>query len=257
MGHCIGEFDLISNGDRIMVCLSGGKDSYTLLHLLERARRKAEITFKLIAVHLDQGQPGYDGKPLEDWLRAEGYSYKIIREDTYSIVVDQIPDNKTYCSMCSRLRRGILYKAASQLGCNKLALGHHRDDTIETLMLNMIFSGSMHAMPPKLLSDDGAHTVIRPLLYCAESDIAEFAQQKAFPILPCNLCGSQDNLMRKRVKALLTQIEGFAPEAKNSMLAALRNVKSSHLLDRTLSHTLSHTVVKSGSKKLVNLAVLS
>jgi tRNA 2-thiocytidine biosynthesis protein TtcA len=234
MGRCIADFDLIAPGDRIMVCMSGGKDSYTLLHLLERARKRAPIQFSLLAVHLDQGHPGYDGSALERWLSDAGFAYRILREDTYRVVKANVPEGKTYCSLCSRLRRGVLYNAAVELGCTKIALGHHRDDAIETLMLNLMFSGSIKSMPPKLLSDDGRNTVIRPLLYAKEQEIAALAAELAFPILPCDLCGSQENLKRKQVKNLLTSLEQTAPKLKDSMLAALCNVRGSHLLDTEL-----------------------
>jgi tRNA 2-thiocytidine biosynthesis protein TtcA len=234
LGRCIADFGLIEDGDRIMVCMSGGKDSYTLLHLLERARKKAPIRFSLLAVHLDQGHPGYDGKPLEGWLQQHGYDYRILREDTYSIVTEHVPEGQTYCSLCSRLRRGVLYNAAQALGCSKIALGHHRDDAIETLLLNLMFSGQLKSMPPKLVSDDKRNVVIRPLLYAAEPRIAELARVLEFPILPCDLCGSQDNLMRKQVKQLLENLEQSAPRAKESMLAALTNVRATHLFDREL-----------------------
>lgn len=230
VGRCIADFDLISENDRIMVAVSGGKDSYALLHLLERARKRAPIRFDIVAVHLDQGHPGYDGSPLERWLRDGGHTYRIIRKDTYGIVTERIPEGKTYCSLCSRLRRGILYNAAQELECTKIALGHHRDDAIETLMLNLMFNGSLSAMPAKLRSGDGRNTVIRPLLYAAERDIAAYAGALAFPILPCNLCGSQENLWRQQVKRMLDDIEERAPEVRQSMLAALKNVHLSHLL---------------------------
>jgi len=230
MGRCIADFDLIEAGDRIMVAISGGKDSYTLLHLLDRARQRAPVPFDIVAVHLDQGQPGYDGSALRAWLREGGYVHHILREDTYQLVTKRIPEGKTYCSMCSRLRRGILYNAAERLGCTKIALGHHRDDAIETLMLNMMFNGSLSAMPAKLKSDDGRNTVIRPLLYSSERDIAAFAAALEFPIIPCNLCGSQENLWRQEVKHLLDDIEKRAPKVRQSMLAALKNVRATHLL---------------------------
>lgn len=227
-----------------MVCLSGGKDSYTLLHLLERARRKAPIDFSLLAVHLDQGQPNYDGAPLRDWLRDSGHEHRILTEDTYTIVTDRVPEGRTYCALCSRLRRGVLYNAAQELGCTKIALGHHRDDAIETLLLNLMYTGSLKAMPPKLQSDDGRNIVIRPLLYCDEQRIAEFAREQAFPILPCDLCGSQDNLKRQQVKRLLADLEQQAPQVRESMLAALGNVRSSHLLDRGLWQKLGLSVAE-------------
>jgi len=242
LGRCIADFELIQENDRIMVCMSGGKDSYTLLHLLERARRRAKVRFSLVAVHLDQGHPGYDGTPLERWLANEGFDYRILREDTYSVVTEHVPDGKTYCSLCSRLRRGVLYNAAQELGCTKIALGHHRDDAIETLLLNLMFTGSLKSMPPKLVSDDGRNVVIRPLLYSAEAKIAELASLLAFPILPCDLCGSQDNLMRQQVKRLLETLEASAPRVRESMLAALGNVRASHLLDRDLWQKLGLSV---------------
>lgn len=234
LGRCIHDFSLIAEGDRVMVCLSGGKDSYTLLHLLERARTRSPVKFSLVAVHLDQGHPGYDGSPLENYLKENGYDYRILREDTYSVVVDKIEEGKTYCSLCSRLRRGVLYNAAQDLGCTKIALGHHRDDALETLLLNLMFTGSMKSMPPKLISDDERNVVIRPLLYAAEKDIVEFAAAMKFPILPCDLCGSQENLMRKQVKRVLTDLEGLAPKVRESMLAALMNVKPTHLFDKSM-----------------------
>ncbi len=230
MGRCIADFELIEAGDRVMVAVSGGKDSYALLHLLDRSRRRAPVPFEIVAVHLDQGHPGYDGRPLEHWLREHGYRHHIIHEDTYQLVIDRISEGQTYCSMCSRLRRGILYNLAEKLDCTKIALGHHRDDAIETLMLNLMFNGSLSAMPAKLSSDDGRNIVIRPLLYCAERDLAAYAEQMGFPILPCNLCGTQENLWRQQVKQMLDDLEQRAPKVRQSMLAALKNVHTSHLL---------------------------
>jgi tRNA 2-thiocytidine biosynthesis protein TtcA len=230
MGRCIADYELIEPGDRVMVAISGGKDSYTLLHLLERARQRAPVPFEIIAVHLDQGQPGYDGTALEAWLRDEGYEHQIVRKDTYQVVTKVIPEGQTYCSMCSRLRRGILYNVAQSLGCSKIALGHHRDDAIETLMLNMMFNGSLSAMPARLVSDDGRNTVIRPLLYSSERDISAYSEHLDFPIIPCNLCGSQENLWRQQVKEMLDDLEKRAPQVRQSMLAALKNVRTSHLL---------------------------
>ena len=216
LGRCVQDYSLLREGDRVMVCMSGGKDSYTLLSLLERLRRRAKQKFSLLAVHLDQGQPGYDGRPLEQYLTANDIPHRIIREDTYSVVKANVPEGKTYCSLCSRLRRGVLYNVAQELGCTKIALGHHRDDAIETLMLNLMFTGSMRAMPPKLISDDGRNTVIRPLAYAAEKTIARYAELAQFPILPCNLCGSQEQLMRKQVKRLLNELEASAPRVRES-----------------------------------------
>jgi tRNA 2-thiocytidine biosynthesis protein TtcA len=230
MGRCIADFELIEDGDRVMVAISGGKDSYTLLHLLERARRRAPVPFEIIAVHLDQGQPGYDGTALRAWLCEQGYEHQIIQEDTYRTVTKHISEGQTYCSMCSRLRRGILYNVAQSLGCTKIALGHHRDDAIETLMLNMMFNGSLSAMPAKLVSKDGRNIVIRPLLYSSERDIGAYSAQLDFPIVPCNLCGSQENLWRQQVKQMLDDIEKRAPKVRQSMLAALKNVHTTHLL---------------------------
>jgi tRNA 2-thiocytidine biosynthesis protein TtcA len=235
VGRAISDWNLIENGDRIMVAVSGGKDSYSLLVLLRALQRRAPVKFQLVAVHLDQGHPGYDGAPLSRWLEGQQFEHRILREDTYSIVTDKIPEGKTYCSLCSRLRRGILYRAADELGCNKIALGHHRDDAIETLMLNLFFAGKLAAMPAKLTSDDGAHVVIRPLIYCAEELLARFATEHEFPILPCNLCGSQSEAQRKQMKALLSKMEAEHPQVRNSMLAALGNVNPSHLLDRELA----------------------
>ena len=234
LGACVADFDLIEAGDRIMVCLSGGKDSYTLLQLLMRLRRRAPISFELLAFHLDQVQPGHDVQPMVAWLEQHGVDYVLHREDTYSVVVDKVDAGQTYCGLCSRLRRGIIYTQAKKLGCSKIALGHHRDDALETLLLNLMFNGSLGAMPAKLSAKEGEHTVIRPLLYCAESLIATYAAQQRFPILPCNLCGSQDNLMRQKVKQWLTELDDFSPRARENMLAALGNVRPSHLLDASV-----------------------
>jgi len=229
LGRAIGDHHLIEDGDRIMVAISGGKDSYGLLVLLRDLQARAPVAFELVAVHLDQGQPGYDGAPLERWLQAEGVSYKILRENTYAIVTDKIPEGKTYCSLCARLRRGILYRAAGELGCNKIALGHHREDALETLLLNLFFGGKLAAMPPRLVSDDGRFVVIRPLAYAAEADLAAFAEARGFPILPCKLCGSQDDAQRKQMKSLIADLERKHPTLRQTMLAALGNVVPSHL----------------------------
>ncbi len=233
-------FDLISEGDRILVAVSGGKDSYSLLTLLQALRQRAPVHFDLLAVHLDQGQPGHDPAPLADWLRAHGFDHRIVREDTYSIVVNKIPEGRTYCSMCARLRRGILYRLAHQLQCTKIALGHHRDDAVETLLLNLFFAGKLAAIPARLLSDDGASTVIRPLIYCAEETLTRFAESQRFPILPCHLCGSQPDAQRKQMKALLSRLEAEHPNLRQTMLAALGNVNLSHLLDRRAGEVIHH-----------------
>ena len=235
VGRAVGDFGLVEDGDRLMVALSGGKDSYTMLQLLRRLQARAPVRFTLLAVNLDQGHPGFPAHVLEGWLRSEGYDYRMLKEDTYSFVTEKIPEGKTYCGLCSRLRRGILYSAAQALGCNKIALGHHRDDLVETLMLNLFFSGSISSMPPKLRSDDGRNVVIRPLCLAPEADIARYAELSAFPILPCDLCGSQDNLQRKRVKALLDELSLEHPHLRDSIAAAIGNVKPSHLMDPRLA----------------------
>ncbi len=228
-------YQLLAKGDRIMVCMSGGKDSYTLFHLLTRLVPRLPFPVELIAVHLDQVQPGYDGAGLRAWLEATGQRFEILREDTYSVVTSHLPETATYCSMCSRLRRGILYTAAERLGCNKLALGHHRDDSLETFLLNLFYSGKLQAMPASYRTDDGRFEVIRPLIECGEADIAALAAELAFPIIPCNLCGSQDGLKRDAMTALLATLEKDNPHIRNVMLNALRNVRPTHLLDRDVA----------------------
>lgn len=234
VGRAVGDHGLIEENDRILVAMSGGKDSYALCVLLRALQARAPIPFELVAVHLDQGQPGYDGAPLVQWLVAEGIPHKILHENTYEIVTEKIPAGKTYCSLCSRLRRGILYRAAADLRCNKIALGHHRDDALETLLLNLFFGGKLASMPPRLVTDDGRFVVIRPLAYAAEADLTAFAAERAFPILPCRLCGSQDEAQRKQMKALLGELERKHPTLRQTMLAALGNVNPSHLYDRKL-----------------------
>ncbi len=237
-GDAIRDFDLIGEGDRIMVAVSGGKDSYTLLHLLMRLRERAPIDFELVAVNLDQGQPGYPAEIVERHLRAVGVPYRMLRADTYSVVRRLVPEGKTTCPVCSRLRRGVLYNAAVELGCTKIALGHHRDDLVETLLLSALYAGRLKSMPPKLRSDDGRNVVIRPLCYAAEEDIAAFAERLAFPIVPCDLCGSQPNLRRRRVKQLLAELGREHPAVKGNLLHALSRVVPSHLLDRDLQRRL-------------------
>lgn len=223
--------DLLSAGDRVLVALSGGKDSYTLVRLLQQYARALEGTVELVVVHLDQGQPGYDGAPLARWLEASGLPFEILREDTYSVVTDKLAPGSTYCSLCSRLRRGILYSAAERLGCNKIALGHHRDDGLETFLMNLLYGGKLQAMPPKFTTDDGRFEVIRPLIDCAEQDIASFAEAQRFPILPCRLCGSQEGNKRERVARLLEDLERENPHVRAIMATALANVRPTHLLD--------------------------
>lgn len=235
MMKAVRAYDLIAPGDRIMVGVSGGKDSYTLLDLLSAVRRRSPFEFSIVAVHLDQGQPGYDGRALEAWLNEYGCEFEIVRQDTYSIVLELTKPGGTFCAPCSRLRRGILYSTAERLGCNKIALGHHRDDTLETVMMNMFFSGKLQAMPPIYTTDDGRFDVIRPLIECAESDIADYASLREFPILPCNLCGSQSGLQRVKMAELLVELEQKIPNVREVMLASLKNVRPTHLLDPTLS----------------------
>ncbi len=234
VGKAIQDFNMIEDGDKIMVCLSGGKDSYTMLEILSQLQQKAPIQFELVAVNLDQKQPGFPEDVLPGYLSSLDLPFFIIEEDTYSIVKDKIPEGKTTCSLCSRLRRGIIYSWARQNGITKIALGHHRDDIIETLFLNMFFGGKLKSMPPKLLSDDGKNTVIRPLAYCKEADIEVYSEIKQFPIIPCNLCGSQENLQRKQIKQMLTTWDQQFPGRLESIFNSITNVAPSHLLDNQL-----------------------
>jgi len=234
VGHAIIDYRMIEEGDKVMVCLSGGKDSYTLLEILRNLQRNAPVSFSLVAVNLDQKQPGFPEHVLPEYMEKLGVDYHILERDTYSVVKEKTPEGKTTCALCSRLRRGSLYGFAEQIGANKVALGHHREDILETLFLNMFFGGSLKAMPPKLLSDDGKNIVIRPLAYCKEADIAEFARQMEFPIIPCNLCGSQPNMQRQTVKAMLAEWDKKHPGRLESMFRAVTNVAPSQLADRQL-----------------------
>jgi len=230
-GQAIADYNMIEDGDRVMVCLSGGKDSYTLLTLLRQLQAKAPVRFELVAVHLDQKQPHYDAQVLPTYLRALDMPFHIVEQDTYSVVKRVVPEGKTMCGLCSRLRRGALYNFAEREGFTKIALGHHRDDLVETLFLNMFHHSTLKAMPPKLLSDDGKHVVIRPLVYCRESDIADYAQEQQFPIMPCNLCGSQETLQRKAIKQMLQEWERQHPGRIENVFRALTAIAPSHLAD--------------------------
>ena len=234
LGQAIPDFNMIEAGDPVMVCLPGGKDSYPLLDVLRTLQKRAPVDFRLIAMHLDQKQPGFPPDVLPYYLKSTGVDFHIETQDTYPIVKEKIPEGKTTCSLCSRLRRGVIYRVAGELGANKIALGHHRDDMVETLFLNLFFGGKLKAMPPKLKTDKGDHIVIRPLAYCAEKDIARYARGMEFPIIPCNLCGSQENLQRQNIKAMLTAWEREYPGRTQTIFTAMQHVAPSHLLDRAL-----------------------
>ena len=230
-GQAIADYKMIEAGDRVMVCLSGGKDSYAMLDILINLQQSAPVSFELVAVNMDQKQPGFPEQVLPDYLDKLAIEYYIVNKDTYSVVKEKIPEGKTTCGLCSRLRRGTLYSFAEDINCNKIALGHHRDDIVETMFLNMFYGAKLSAMPPKLLSDDKRNVVIRPMAYCKESDLERYAQFKAFPIIPCNLCGSQENLQRQNIKTMLQQWEREHPGRIQSIFGALKNIKPSQLAD--------------------------
>jgi tRNA 2-thiocytidine biosynthesis protein TtcA len=234
VGHAIADFNMIEDGDLVMVCLSGGKDSYTLLEILQNLQKHAPIDFKIHAVNLDQKQPDFPEHVLPTYLESLGVEYNILEQDTYSIVTEKVSEGKTYCGLCSRLRRGILYNYAESIGADKIALGHHRDDIVETLFLNMFFGGKLKAMPPKLLSDDKRNVVIRPLAYCKEGEISKFSDLMDFPIIPCNLCGSQDNLQRQTIKTMLQEWEKSNPGRIETIFRSIANVSLSQLADTSL-----------------------
>jgi tRNA 2-thiocytidine biosynthesis protein TtcA len=234
VGKAIADYNMIEHGDTVLVCISGGKDSYTLLSTLMALRQRAPVDFRLIAMNLDQKQPGFPAEVLPAYLAKLGVEYRIVEQDTYAIVKEKIPAGKTTCSLCSRLRRGVIYRTAKELGANKIALGHHRDDMVHTLFLNLFFGGKLKAMPPKLVTDDGAHVVIRPLAYCSEADIARFARGMEYPIIPCNLCGSQTNLQRQKIREMMADWDRRYPGRTEAVFSALQNVVPSHLADQAL-----------------------
>ncbi len=234
VGKAIADFKLIEQGDRVMVCLSGGKDSFTMLTILKKLQRRAKIKFDLFAFTLDQAQPGWDDTKLRAYLDTLEVPYEILTRDTYSIVKDKLPEGKTYCSLCSRLRRGIIYSYAAEHGYNKIALGHHRDDLIQTLLMSIFYNGQIKSMPPKLLSDDKKHIVIRPLAYCQEADIIKYAAARQYPIIPCNLCGSQQNLVRVKIKRLIRELAAENPKIPSNILNAITDIQPSQLMDKKL-----------------------
>ncbi|MBK8162042.1 MAG: tRNA 2-thiocytidine(32) synthetase TtcA [Gammaproteobacteria bacterium] len=234
LGKAIADYHMIQRGDRILVCLSGGKDSYTLLTLLNKLRLRSRGRFEIFSYTLDQGQPGWDDRAMREWLLASGIPHAIEGRDTYSIVMEKIPEGKTYCSLCSRLRRGNIYRYAAENGFNKIALGHHRDDLIQSLLMSILYSGEIRSMPPKLLTDNKRHIVIRPLAYCQEQDIIAYAQAQNFPIIPCNLCGSQENMTRRKIRQLIQDLARDNPKVPSNILSALGNLQVSQLMDRAL-----------------------
>ena len=230
-GKAIADYNMIEDGDTVLVCISGGKDSYAMLSILMALQKRAPVKFRLIAMNLDQKQPGFPADVLPKYLAGLDIEYRIVEQDTYSIVKEKIPEGKTTCSLCSRLRRGVIYRTAKALGANKIALGHHRDDIVHTLFLNLLFGGKLKGMPPKLLTDDGAHVVIRPLAYCSEGEIAKYARGMAFPIIPCNLCGSQSNLQRQKIREMMADWDARYPGRTESVFTAMQNIVPSHLAD--------------------------
>jgi len=233
-GQCIDKYRLINSGDKVLVCLSGGKDSFTMVNMLRQLQIRSNNKFQMRVFTLDQGQPGWDDSKLRAWLEERQLDYEILKQNTYKIVLDKIPENKTYCSLCSRLRRGIIYRYARENGFSKIALGHHRDDLIRTLLMSILYNGDVRSMPPKLLSDDKQNIVIRPLALCQERDIITYAKEEQFPIIPCNLCGSQENLMRKKVARLIDQLAEENPKVPSNILHALSSIKPSQLMDESL-----------------------
>ncbi len=233
-GKAIADFRMIKTGDRVLVCVSGGKDSFTMLTLLRKLELKTNKKFTIQAVTMDQGQPGWDGTALRAWMTDKNIPFDIITQDTYSVVIDKIPEGKTYCSLCSRMRRGAIYRYAEENGFNKVALGHHRDDLVRTLLMSILYGGEIRSMPPKLLSDNKKHIVIRPLAYCQESDIIEYAKLQQYPIIPCNLCGSQENLMRVKVRKLIDQLAVDNPKVPSNILHAMQSIQPSQLMDKKL-----------------------
>lgn len=234
MSRTIADYNMFQNGDRVLVCLSGGKDSFTMLHLLHKIRRRSRVAFELFAFTLDQQQPGWDDGAMRAWLEQHNYPYEIMQKDTYSVVLEKIQKGKTYCSLCSRLRRGNIYGYAERNGFNKIALGHHRDDLIESMLMSILYNGVVRTMPPKLLNDDKKHIVLRPMAYCQEADIQHYSEQQQFPIIPCNLCGSQENLTRQRVKKLIADLAEQNPKIPSNILGAIGNIQPSQLMDASL-----------------------